>query len=150
MIAVYNGVMSNYPLRRLGKYNGTILECNAWAGGIYITRGPTLLQSQQLLSPRALSSSRLSAISSFCEGRNCSPTNTNGHSCEGPSLRFLLRWSHSFLFSLVSFRLVLHPSKFWLGFRIFVGLGVLLIDSWLSTFLWEDRSFWFSRSFFVT
>jgi len=64
MIAVYNGVMSNYPLRRLGKYNGTILECNAWAGGIYITRGPTLLQSQQLLSPRALSSSRLSALDS--------------------------------------------------------------------------------------
>lgn len=147
--------MSNYPLRRLGKYNGTILECNAWDGWhLYNPRAHSVAITTTSLPSRALLlsalGSRLSAISSFCEGRNCSPTNTNGHSCEGPSLRFLLRWSHSFLFSLVSFRLVLHPSKFWLGFRIFVGLGVLLIDSWLSTFLWEDRSFWFSRSFFVT
>ncbi|URD76490.1 WD domain, G-beta repeat [Musa troglodytarum] len=74
--------MSNYPLRRLGKYNGTILESD----------GPLCCRHNND-SPLARSplGSRLSAISSFCEGRGCSPTNTNRHSCEGPPLRFLLR-----------------------------------------------------------
>lgn len=55
MIAVYNGVMSNYPLRRLGKYNGTILECNAWAGWhLYNPRAHSVAITTTSLPSRAL------------------------------------------------------------------------------------------------
>lgn len=69
MIAVYNGVMSNYPLRRLGKYNGTILECNAWAGWhLYNPRAHSVAITTTSLPSRALLlstlGSRLSTLGS--------------------------------------------------------------------------------------
>lgn len=61
--------MSNYPLRRLGKYNGTILECNAWAGWhLYNPRAHSVAITTTSLPSRALLlsalDSRLSALGS--------------------------------------------------------------------------------------